>query len=304
MASRPRVHHTTRANHRLAASVAIALLVAAARIALLAAPTSFLWKVSNSQNAVYLLGSVHMLTSDYYPLNAALESAYADSSLLVEEVDMGELLSPQSQMLLLSRGMLPSGQTLDRVLSASTYAQVSRHVESLGLPMDPLKMFKPWSLAMMVLGLEWQRAGFDPNLGIDKHFYDRAQSEGKRTEGLETVEYQVARFDEMTMPQQERLLTESLKGLKNEQANVATIARAWKTGDSATLERIVLQDMRDDPVVYQRLLLDRNRNWLPKIEALFGRQGHALVVVGAAHLIGPDGLLAMLQSKGYAVEQM
>ncbi len=70
------------------------------------------------------------------------------------------------------------------------------------------------------------------------------------------------------------------------------------------MERLVLQDLKSEPKLYQRMLVDRNRDWLPKIEALFARRGHALVVVGAAHLIGPDGLLAMLRAKGYTIEQM
>jgi len=70
------------------------------------------------------------------------------------------------------------------------------------------------------------------------------------------------------------------------------------------VERIVLADLKADPQMYQRLLVDRNRNWLPKLEALFIRRGHAFVVVGAAHLVGPDGLLTMLRAKGYQVEQL
>ena len=78
---------------------------------------------------------------------------------------------------------------------------------------------------------------------------------------------------------------------------MTTLANAWKAGDSATVERIVLQDVREEPVMYQRLLVDRNRNWLPKIEALFARRGRAFVVVGAAHLVGADGLISMLRAR-------
>jgi hypothetical protein len=79
---------------------------------------------------------------------------------------------------------------------------------------------------------------------------------------------------------------------------------AWKAGDAPGVEQIVLSEVKNDPLLYQRLLVERNKTWLPKIEALFARRGHALVVVGAAHLIGPDGVVAMLKSKGYTVEQL
>jgi uncharacterized protein YbaP (TraB family) len=108
----------------------------------------------------------------------------------------------------------------------------------------------------------------------------------------------------MTMEEQDRLLAETLKELDTQQTAMLTLANAWKAGDAPRVERLVLQDLRSEPRVYQRMLVDRNRDWLPKLEALFARRGRAFVVVGAAHLIGPDGLLAMLRARGYTVEQM
>jgi hypothetical protein len=268
-----------------------------------AAATSFLWKATGRQNTIYLVGSVHLLTKNYYPLSPALEAAFKDSDLLVEEADLGEMLSPDSQLALLTRGMLPPSQSLDRVVSPSTYALVNRRVTDLGMPMEPLKQFKPWALALMLMGLEWQKAGFDAELGLDKHFYDRAKEAGKGVQGLETADYQISRFDEMAMADQDRMLASSLKDLDTEMANVTRLANAWKAGDAPTVERIVLTDLKNDPAMYQRLLVERNRNWLPKLEGLFSRRGHALVVVGAAHLVGPDGLLALLKARGYTVEQ-
>jgi hypothetical protein len=108
----------------------------------------------------------------------------------------------------------------------------------------------------------------------------------------------------MTMEQQDHMLAETLKELDTEVTSVNKLGEAWKAGDAASVERVVLADLKSDPVMYQRLLVDRNRNWMPKIEALFARKGHTLVVVGAAHLVGPDGLLAALKAKGYTVEQL
>src|SRR4029079_392855 len=101
----------------------------------------------------------------------------------------------------------------------------------------------------------------------------------------------------------DHLLSETLKELHTEQAMLNEAARAWKQGDAATLERITLEDLKSDPLMYQRLLLDRNRAWLPKIEALFTRPRPTLVIVGAAHVVGPDGLLQMLKAAGYSIEQ-
>ena len=165
------------------------------------------------------------------------------------------------------------------------------------MPIEPLQRFKPWLLALTIMSIGWQAAGFDPELGLDKHFYDRAVADGKQVQGLETADYQISRFDQMTMDQQDHMLSESLKDLDAEQNDVTTLAEAWRVGDVPTVERIVLQGLKDDPVMYQRLLVDRNRNWMPRIESYFTKQGHTFVVVGAAH---PSALTARwrCQSKG------
>jgi uncharacterized protein YbaP (TraB family) len=159
-------------------------------------------------------------------------------------------------------------------------------------------------IALTIEAMQWQKAGFDPELGLDKHFYGQATRDGKMVQGLETVEYQISRFDEMPADLQDHLLAETLKSLDTEQASMSKLIAAWRTGDAPTVERIVLKDLQQEPQLYQRLLVERNRNWMPKLEALFGRGGRAFVVVGAAHLVGPDGLLAMFKAKGYRVEQL
>jgi uncharacterized protein len=287
-----------RALRTAVAAIALTLMAAAAQA------KSFAWKVTGKSGVVYLIGSVHLLSNDFYPLQPALEAAYKDSDLLVEEVDMAELTDPTAQLSLLGKAMLPSSTPLDKVISADTYAVLSKRAAALGLPLEPFKMLKPWMVALTLVQMEWQQAGFDPQLGLDKHFYDQAKADGKTTQGLETAEYQISRLDGLSMEQQEHLLSESLKEADSEKANMKKLVDAWRTGDSAAVERIVLADLKAEPVLYQRLLVERNRNWLPKIEAAFARPKHALVVVGAAHLVGPDGLLAALRAKGYTVEQL
>jgi uncharacterized protein YbaP (TraB family) len=288
---------------KLAAAAAFLTLVAVAALEA-QAPRNFIWKVSSPTGALYLVGSVHLLTKDYYPLNPSLETAFKDSTLLVEEADLGELEAPAAQFKLLTRGILPGNQSLDKVVSPATFALVAKRVEALGVPLEPLKRFKPWMLALTLVQLEWQKAGFDGSLGLDRHFYDRAKVDGKTVIGLETVDFQLSLFDEMTLEEQDRMLSGSLEDLDAERANVVRLIEAWKAGDAETVERLMLRDMEDDPIMYKRLLVDRNRNWLPTLDALLGKSGRAFVVVGAAHLVGPEGLLAMFRAKGYKVEQL
>jgi uncharacterized protein len=286
---------------RVLLAVTVALTAA---IQVESADKNFLWKATKGNGSLFLLGSVHLLTKDYYPLDPALEAAYRSSDLLIEEIDLAEMMATENQMQMLMTGMLPSGQTLDKVISPATMAAVTERLETLGMPVEPLKRFKPWLLSLTLLGIEWQKAGFETELGLDRHFYDRARADKKPVQGLETVAFQVSRFDEMTMEEQDRLLAETLRELDTQKGSVTALADAWKAGDVSTVEKIVLQDLKSDLRLYQRMLVDRNRDWLPKLEALAGPGTRALVVVGAAHLVGPDGLIEMLRARGYTIEQL
>lgn len=289
------------------ASLFIGALVALLTLwgTLQAANPSFLWRATGpGGGTVYLAGSIHLLSNEYYPLAVAFGDAFERSDLLVEELDMAEMLAPESQMLMLTRGMMPAGQSIDAVLSPQTLSDVRAKVTELGLPLAPLQLFKPWALALTLQGLEWQKAGFAADLGLDRYFYDRARASKKQVQGLETLEYQIARFDEMPMAMQDRLLSETLKEMATTRASVEKLAQAWKAGDAAAIESVVLRDLKSEPEMYDRLLVQRNRNWIPKIEALFARASPAFVVVGAAHLVGSDGLLQMLKSRGYSVTQL
>jgi uncharacterized protein YbaP (TraB family) len=267
-----------------------------------AAPRNFFWKATSRAGTVYLVGSVHVLSKDYYPLNPALEAAFKQSGHLVEEVDPVEMMGPMAQMTALSRGMLPAGQSLEKVISASTFAMVVRKAEALGVPIEPLKQFKPWSLGMMIESLELMKSGFQGELGLDFYFADLAKRDGKSVQGLETMEFQLSTFDDMPMAQQDRMLFETLQEL-DDPSKLTRMVQAWQAGDAAAVERLAIDDLRKDPDLYRKVLVDRNRNWLPKIEALFDRREPVFVCVGAAHLVGSDGLVAMLKAKGYSVEQ-
>lgn len=289
----------------LSRSVLAALLALTTCIVTHAAPANFIWKATGPNGGtVFLAGSVHLLSPDYYPLNAAFEDAFATTDTLVEELDMGEMLSPDAQMKMLTRGMLPAGRRLDQILTPTTLQALEKALDELGMPLAPLQQFKPWMLAITLQSLAWQKAGFDADLGLDKHFYDKAKVAGKKIVGLETLEFQLSRFDEMPPATQDLMLVETLKELDDTKTNFTEMADAWKTGNVAEVERLVLGDLKSQPEMYKRLLLDRNTTWLPKIEALFKSPQPAFVVVGAAHLVGSDGVIQALKARGYTVTQL
>ena len=294
-----------RVSRRSLAVATAALVALVLTMPLIAASPSFLWKVTTpAGRSLYLAGSLHLLSSEYYPLAPAFDERFAEADLLVEELDMAEMAAPASQMLMLQRGMMPAGQTLESVLAPDTLEAVKSKAAELGLPFAPLQLFKPWALALTLQGMEWQKAGYDANLGLDKHFYDLAKAKNLGVQGLETLDFQIAQFDGLSMPLQDRMLAESLKEMATASAQVGEMARAWKAGDAVAIEKIVLADLKSEPQMYDRLLVARNRTWLPKLDALLTRPKPAFVVVGAAHLVGPDGLLAAFKAKGYTVTQI
>src|SRR5258707_9059651 len=133
------------------------------------------------------MGSIHVMSERFYRLDPAVEAAFKDSDLFVEEVDLAEMLDPMAQMNILTRGMLPSSQSLDKVLSPATLALVQKATADLGTAGGPLMRFKPWMLAITLQGMELIKAGFDPALRLDQHFFDRARGDGKAVQGVATV---------------------------------------------------------------------------------------------------------------------
>ena len=264
----------------------------------------FLWSVRDAKGAeVYLLGSLHVLTPDFYPLSPAIEQAFDSSKVLVEEIDLDEAASPAAMLSLVGKAMYTDGRTLEQSVSAPTFADVQRRAEKAKLPLMVLQRMKPWMAAVALTVPMLQAAGFDAGLGIDKHFFDKAKTAGIERRALETMAYQLDRFDQLSPALQEAMLKATLADLDTQVANVRVIAEAWATGDTAAIERLLLADMFESPELHERLLVERNRNWIAHIDACLQQNAGCFVVVGAAHLVGPQGVPALLAQKGYAVTQ-
>lgn len=264
----------------------------------------FLWKVEGPGASVaYLLGSLHVLTPEFYPLSADINKAFAASRTLVEELDLDELNDPAQMMSALGKAMLTDGSTLDQIVAPSTFAEVSSRAEKAGLPMMALQRMKPWLVAITLMGPTLQAAGFKAELGIDKHFFDRAKEAGLKRQALETLAYQLDRFDQLSPRLQEDMLISSMKELDTQVGNVRELAQQWAAGDVKALEASLLVSFEGSRELYDRLLVERNHNWVPHVETCLQQNAGCFIVVGAAHLVGPDGLPTLLTKKGYTVTQ-
>ena len=262
----------------------------------------FIWRVERGGRTGWLVGSIHVLSPDYYPLPEAMEKAFLRSTTLMEEADVTEMSSPEVVQLLTTKAIYTDGETLKSQLSAETYQLMAERLERFGLPIDTFQRMRPWMMTLTLVAAEMKRAGFDAELGVDRHFYKKASAAGKKFRTLETLAEQLDLFAGFSPKLQEAMLRDTLRSLDSEISQMKTVADLWRSGDAAGLERIVLAPMMKEPALYRALIVQRNRNWIPKIEECFDG-GHCFVVVGAAHLLGPDGLVAALQQRGYSVHQ-
>jgi hypothetical protein len=264
---------------------------------------SFLWKVQSGPRVMYLAGSVHALSANVYPLNPAFEQAFVASDTLVEEINLEQAGLLSLGPMLLSKAMYQDGRTFDKVVSKETVDLVTTHLKGTPMAAELIRPMKPWMVMLMLSAMQMQQAGLDPSLGLDQYFFDKAKASGKSIVGLETAESQIDRFDKMPESLQEQMLRSTLDEINLQSRELATTVAVWQRGDAVALERSLMSSLKKYPAAYQSLIVERNNNWMPQLEKCLARTTPCLVVVGAAHLVGPDGLLTLLQRKGYRIEQ-
>jgi uncharacterized protein len=265
---------------------------------------SFLWQLQSGKGDIYILGSIHFLKGQNYPLNPTIEKAFDSVKKLVFELDLKSADSGTVQRLTLEKGLHRDGKSLQQNVSAETYSLAAKRAQELGLDIHALSPLKPWMVALTMASLQLQKLGFDPNSGIDRYLAARATKAGKPIAGLETAAFQIGLMDQLSASDQESMLRQSLREMDLLDKGLDQIVRAWAAGDVPALEQLVLKAMREYPAVHQKIVVDRNRRWLPEIERLIQQGESALVVVGAAHLVGKEGVIELLKARGYTLEQM
>lgn len=287
---------------RLILTLVLLLALSAAR-SLGAQERTLLWKVSEGDKSIFLLGSIHYLRKENYPLNQAILDAFDASDRLVLEIDLQNTPAGAAQRLTLEKAVYRDGSNLAQNVSQETYQLASKRAAELGIDMQVVQPMKPWFVAMTMLAVKLQRMGLDPKLGVDHHLAERARRDGKPTSGLETLEFQLGIFDQLSKREQELMLRETAGELERIDKNVKDIVESWLKGDGDRLAALLLAGMRQYPELQQKLVIERNRRWLDQIAKLVEQGSNAMVVVGAAHLVGQEGIVDMLKARGLSVEQ-
>lgn len=217
-----------------------------------------LWEVTHQGNTVYLMGSVHMLRPEVYPLDDALYEAFDAAEVVAFELD---------------------------------------------LPVAMVEQMKPWLVSLTLSSVVMQQAGFEAAAGIDLHFHERAKAANRTIIGLETMQDQIVVFEGLDDAGQVAFVRSTLEQLDTSVDQLDEATEYWRHGDVERLAEMFTESMGDQPVLMERILFERNRNWIPQIEALLQTPETAIVIVGIGHLVGEGSVIELLEKRGYSVRR-
>lgn len=268
-----------------------------------AAETS-VWKISKGNNTVYLGGTIHMLKPGDYPLPSAFDIAYIGSQKVFFETDVGAMNQPEAQTQILAQSMAPPERQLDRVLTPQTYSLLTAAASERGMDIALLSRLRAGIAIITLQTLEFMKLGFTTE-GVDHYFYSKALQDRKPVGYLESVQEQVNFLLHMGEDWEDEFVALSLRDLYRTAELMDGMNLAWREGDTQEMATQFLAEMEKDyPRAYRDLLVNRNLAWLPRIEQMFEQPGVEFVLVGAAHMVGEDGLLSLLEKRGYSIVQM
>jgi uncharacterized protein YbaP (TraB family) len=259
----------------------------------------FFWHVSTARAEVWLLGSMHLARPDIYPLREEITQAFAASDSLVVEVDIGGANNSAIQELMLTRGTYRGDETIRDHLSATTWQALQERLMQNGLAPVMMEPMKPGLVVTILTTVEMMKLGLNPELGVDRYFLDQARAEKDIIE-LETIEQQLDLL--LDFPDGDLLVRQTLFEMDSLEETLEQLVDYWKRGDAASLRKLVLDDELSDHPEFrpltERMFDQRNRAMTDRIVELQQRGGRYFVVVGAGHLVGDQGIIALLEKRG------
>lgn len=280
----------------------IGAIAAAAAHAGSAAAEPVLWKVSDKDSTMYLFGTVHLLKSDLSWRSARFDEAFKSAAEVWFEVDLAKASDPATlapfQALLIDPACPLSAR-----LSAEEYARFAKIAGELGLPAQQLDILRPWTAAVQLLTLSLAKVGVNGQAGVENVL--TAELAGRPMKTLETIEQQLRIFADLPEASEKAFLLQTLSDIEEGVEQFDTLAAAWQAGDLKRLKSEFITELQtESPELYDALLKRRNTAWAAALDAELKGEGSDFVAVGAAHLVGPDGVPELLKQRGYKVEQV
>ena len=266
--------------------------------------TTSVWEVSKGEDVVYIGGTIHILPISEFPLPEVFTSTYEKSDTLVFEAELPDPADLAAQQKMMAALAYSNGKTLKDELSGETYDALSTYLSAFGANADQLAGFRPGMVATTLVAMEAQRNQLAGE-GVDAYFTQLAKRDDKSREYLESLDFQIQMLANMGKGEEDRLISETLATLPELKTMLTQTIKAWRVGDTAQINELVIDTFkRESPASFDEVFTQRNQNWIPHIEAMFGDDDQEFVLVGAGHLVGQDNVLKLLEAKGYKVVQL
>lgn len=265
------------------------------------AASACVWKVTGPNNQVaYLAGSFHSLRKSDYPLPGAYTTAFNASQRLAYEIRPRDM--DRSSTAIDRAGSYPKGDNLKNHVDPRTYAYLKKFFGLLGVSEEKFSRYRPWYLSMALESPSSHGMSFE--LGVERFLQKKAEAASKPIEGLESASEHAEVFSGLSEKGSEALLLITFIPAEKGTPTFNQTMSAWRRGDSEFLARTTRAGYNDFPAMANRLLDQRNYRWIPKIEGYLTSGRTYMVVAGAAHMGGSNGVVALLRGKGYKVEQL
>jgi len=263
-----------------------------------------MWQIEGASNRIYLLGSIHMLREQDHPIPSVIYAAYREAEALIMELDMDDIDPVAEQALATELGLIQDGRALRDLMGPELYTEAESLAAELQIPLRLLEQAEPWYAAVNVEIMMLMRIGFNPMHGIEFHLSELARRDHKEIFGLETTRQQLEFLDNLSLDSQRDMLIQTLSDSKGLAALMDEMIDAWRYGDIDFLEKHLLAEMQQFAELHEAIVVNRNRNWAERIQELLDEEDDYLIVVGALHLVGEEGLPNLLSQRGINVVQL
>lgn len=254
-----------------------------------------LWVIKDEDTTIYLFGSIHVLKPGLGWFDDGVKTAFDSSDQLV--LELVDLPAAETQALFGKLAMDQQGKTLRSKMNDADRAVYDAAMGKLGIPSPSFDPFEPWAAGIAMSLMAMQKAGFDPNSGVEKQLTAAAKVSNKPIAGLETAEFQLGIFDTLPEADQIAFLVETAKMIDDTNSMMDKMVNMWGSADTESLAQLLNEGMTSR-TLYDALLTKRNANWAKWISAQMKKPGVTFMAVGAGHLAGPTSVQALLPAYG------
>jgi len=284
-------------------SLAVGVLLLLQGVSIAAQERPALWKAEEGQSTVYFLGTIHLMTEEIQWFEGAIEDAFRSSDTLIVEVNTSAISRKEQVASIRELAILPSDQKLSDIITEQQMTRLEELLQPAGVSKRVIQQWRPWYAGLTATGFAARQAGFHSKYGVDIQLLKKARKRGMEIRQLETFREQLEMFSQLNREEASYFLRDSLEKQDEMQELFKRLNENWLRADLSDLKSLLLESREENRSFYETVYVERNRRWLPDIEQLLEEPGTHFVAVGTGHLIGEDGIVAMLKEKDIPVSR-